>query len=89
VVNDAVFNLPNCVTYESKTSLIELLELKHREISHSLLNVTYDQAVGKTADFFVSFAYNSDFFEFYFSNHPELNKGIYLSIFSLSIFQSL
>lgn len=51
------------LTFTSKCSLIDVLELYHHASPHPDLGVTYNQVVGDHADIFISFAYATDFIE--------------------------
>ena len=57
-------NVLNCLTYNDKLSLINMLETHYNsERTHPLLNVTYNQVVNKKANVFVSFAYATNYIE--------------------------
>lgn len=68
------------LTYETKTSLIDLLRLKYSEEKHPLLDVVYLEVTGKRANFFISFAYTNNFIELvdalevYFEENPDLSE---------------
>ena len=53
----------NTLTFGTKTSLIELLKKDHQKSPHPKFQLTYNQAVGKEANVFVSFAYKDNFCE--------------------------
>lgn len=68
------------LTHDTKTSLIDMLRLKHSSEQHPILGVTYSQVIGKRADFFLSFAYSDNFIELvdsldvFFDGNPELSR---------------
>ncbi len=68
------------LTFADKTSLIDVLKKHHKTPSdrHPELGVCYDEVVGEKATVFVSFTYNSDFFELVSSieSYVEANPGL-------------
>ncbi len=51
------------LTFESKSSLIDLLHAKYFQTPHPLLGLTYSQAVSPQSNFFLSFSYGDSFVE--------------------------
>ena len=71
------------LTYESQTSLIELLQIHHRDANnvHPELGVYYNQVVSDKPNIFLSYAYSSNYIdlveaiEVHFEENPDLSVG--------------